>query len=141
MWPGITCELGRSDRCASLYRVCVLARLPPPPALQGHSTEFLRDIVHLRPRTNLIGAVARVRHTLAEGLRMTLAKEEFVEVNTPLITSNDCEGAGELFRLVAPNDQPPRTAGGAAAGADQRGGAASSFFGSPAFLTVRGSNH
>lgn len=102
-------------RTAYWHPLCMLS--------QGHSTEFLRDIVHLRPRTNLMGAVARVRHSLAEGLRKALADEAFVEVNTPLITSNDCEGAGELFRLSAPGEQ---------IGCDVK----DSFFGSPAFLTV-----
>jgi len=93
---------------------------------QGHSTEFLRDIVHLRPRTNLIGAVTRVRHHLAQGLRSSLCDEGFFEVSTPVLTSNDCEGAGELFSVTAPKDS--RADGDSSSG---------KFFGKDAYLTVR----
>ena len=64
-----------------------------------HSPEFLRDILHLRPRSNLAGAVLRVRNSLSQGIRNYFQTEGFIEVNTPVITSNDCEGAGEMFAV------------------------------------------
>lgn len=93
-----------------------------------HSLEFLRDIVHLRPRSNVIGAVSRVRNTLAMSLHDTLQGEGFINVHTPVITSNDCEGAGDLFTVstTAGADDTPDD--------DDDGG----FFGTPAYLTVSG---
>ncbi len=64
-----------------------------------HSIEYLREVAHLRPRTNLIGAVARVRHTLAQALHRFFNEQGFFWVSTPLITASDTEGAGEMFRV------------------------------------------
>ena len=64
-----------------------------------HSMEFLRENAHLRPRTNLIGAVARVRNTLAQATHRFFAEQGFAWVHTPLITTSDCEGGGEMFRV------------------------------------------
>ena len=64
-----------------------------------HSMEYLRDVAHLRPRTNVIGAVTRVRHTIAQAIHQFLTNEGFLWVNTPILTSSDCEGAGELFKV------------------------------------------
>ncbi len=58
-----------------------------------------REVAHLRPRTNLIGAVARVRHTLAQALHRFFNEQGFFWVSTPLITASDTEGAGEMFRV------------------------------------------
>jgi asparaginyl-tRNA synthetase len=65
-----------------------------------HSIEYLRDIAHLRARTNLIGAVMRVRNTLAYGIHEFFQQNGFVYVNTPLISTSDCEGAGEMFQVT-----------------------------------------
>jgi asparaginyl-tRNA synthetase len=65
-----------------------------------HSLEFLRTISHLRPRTNTFLAVFRVRSLLAQGLHQFFSERGFVYVNTPIITSSDCEGAGEMFRVT-----------------------------------------
>src|ERR671919_2541412 len=62
-----------------------------------HSFEFLREVAHLRPRTNVIAAVTRVRHTLAQAIHRFFDDNGFVWVNTPIITASDTEGAGELF--------------------------------------------
>ncbi len=77
-----------------------------------HSVEFLREIAHLRPRTNLISAVMRVRSVTAFALHKFFNENNFVYVHTPLITGSDCEGAGEMFKVttfdldnVARNDQ------------------------------------
>ncbi|HHU9858816.1 TPA: amino acid--tRNA ligase-related protein, partial [Escherichia coli] len=64
-----------------------------PMAAKRHSIEYLREVAHLRPRTNLIGAVARVRHTLAQALHRFFNEQGFFWVSTPLITASDTEGA------------------------------------------------
>lgn len=65
-----------------------------------HSVEFLRDVAYLRPRTNLIGAAMRVRNTLSYAIHSFFQERGFIYVNTPLITSSDCEGAGEMFSVT-----------------------------------------
>ncbi len=64
-----------------------------------HSMEFLRDNAHLRPRTNISGALARVRNTISQAIHQYFHQNGFLWVHTPLITASDCEGAGELFRV------------------------------------------
>lgn len=70
-----------------------------PIAAKHHTLEHLREVAHLRPRTNVIGATARIRSTLAQGLHRFFFDEGFYWLSTPIITSSDCEGAGELFRV------------------------------------------
>lgn len=88
-----------------------------------HSFEFLRTIPHLRPRTNSLSAVFRVRSMLAQAIHRYFSEHGFIYVNTPIITGSDCEGTGEMFRLTAgdPNSAEKRE-----------------FFGKPASLTVSG---
>ena len=97
-----------------------------------HTFEFLRSIGHLRPRTNTIGAIARVRNALAYGTHRFFQERGFLYVHTPIITASDCEGAGELFRVstIDPN-APPKTQ-------DKKVDYTQDFFGKPAFLTVSG---
>ena len=77
---------------------------------KGHTPEFLREIAHLRPRSNLFGAVFRVRSRLAFAIHQFFQERGFVYVHTPIITGSDCEGAGELFRVTAIDPKnPPRT--------------------------------
>ena len=64
-----------------------------------HSLEFLREVAHLRPRTNVIAAATRVRHTLAQAIHRFFHERGFFWVNTPIITAADAEGAGALFRV------------------------------------------
>ena len=64
-----------------------------------HTMEFLREVAHLRPRTNVIGAATRVRHTLAQAIHRFFDENGFFWVNTPIITASDAEGAGALFRV------------------------------------------
>ncbi len=92
---------------------------------KGHTAEFLRTIAHLRPRSNLYGAVFRVRSRLAFAVHEFFQGRDFVYVHTPIITASDCEGAGEMFRVTTRKGQ-----GGEAAEAE--------FFGRPAYLTVSG---
>jgi asparaginyl-tRNA synthetase len=97
-----------------------------------HTLEFLREVAHLRPRTNVIGAVSRVRHTIAQAVHRFFDQNGFVWINTPIITTSDAEGAGELFRVSTLDlANLPRTAQGKVDfGAD--------FFGRETFLTVSG---
>jgi asparaginyl-tRNA synthetase len=97
-----------------------------------HTMEYLREVAHLRPRTNVIGAATRVRHTLARAIHRFFDEDGFFWVNTPIITSSDAEGAGALFRVSTLDlANLPRTAEGKVDyGKD--------FFGREAFLTVSG---
>lgn len=67
---------------------------------KGHSPEFLRSIAHLRPRTNLFGAIFRTRSRIAAAVHQFFLTRDFVWVHTPIITASDCEGAGEMFRVT-----------------------------------------
>jgi asparaginyl-tRNA synthetase len=97
-----------------------------------HTLEFLREVAHLRPRTNVIGATTRVRHTIAQAIHRFFDQNGFVWVNTPIITSSDAEGAGALFRVSTLDlANLPRTPQGAVDFAQD-------FFGREAFLTVSG---
>ncbi|MEZ6057854.1 MAG: asparagine--tRNA ligase [Planctomycetaceae bacterium] len=66
---------------------------------KGHSMEFLREIAHLRPRTNTFGAVARVRNCITWSIHRFFQERGFLNVHTPIITTSDCEGAGEMFTV------------------------------------------
>jgi asparaginyl-tRNA synthetase len=97
-----------------------------------HSPEFLREVAHLRPRTNLFGAVTRVRHTLASAIHRWFDRNGYFWVNTPIITTSDAEGAGQMFRVSTLDLMNlPRTDTGAV---DFR----KDFFGRETFLTVSG---
>ena len=77
---------------------------------KGHSMEFLRDIAHLRPRTNTFGAVLRVRHAMAYAIHKYFNDLGFCYLHTPIITGSDAEGAGEMFRVTTLDiKNPPRT--------------------------------
>ncbi|MCP4787113.1 MAG: asparagine--tRNA ligase [Fuerstiella sp.] len=67
---------------------------------KGHSFEFLREIAHLRPRTNSFGAVARVRNCISRSIHNFFQTRDFLYINTPIITTSDCEGAGEMFQVT-----------------------------------------
>lgn len=69
-----------------------------PLSKKGQSMESLRERLHLRPRTNIIGAVARIRNALAHATHTFFQSRGFLYVHTPLITTSDCEGAGEMFQ-------------------------------------------
>ncbi|HYR10330.1 MAG TPA: asparagine--tRNA ligase [Longimicrobium sp.] len=97
-----------------------------------HSMEFLRSVAHLRVRTNTFGAVARVRHTLAMATHRFFDRRGFYWIHTPIITTSDAEGAGEMFRVSTLDlANLPRTPGGEV---DFSG----DFFGRSASLTVSG---
>ena len=67
---------------------------------KGHSPEFLRTIAHLRPRTNLFGAIFRTRSRIARAVHRFFMERDFLWVHTPIITASDCEGAGEMFHVT-----------------------------------------
>jgi asparaginyl-tRNA synthetase len=99
---------------------------------KGHSLEFLRTNAHLRARTNTFGCVFRLRNALANAIHGFFQKRGFLWVATPIISSSDCEGAGEMFKVTTLSlDAPPR---GDAGSIDF----CQDFFGRPTFLTVSG---
>jgi len=97
-----------------------------------HSLEFLREVAHLRPRTNVIAAATRVRHTVAQAIHRFFSEHGFLWVNTPIITGADAEGAGALFRVstldLANLKRTP----------DGKVDFSADFFGRETFLTVSG---
>jgi asparaginyl-tRNA synthetase len=96
------------------------------------SLERLREIAHLRPRTNTIGAVARVRNTLAYATHRFYQERGFLYLHTPMITTSDAEGSGEMFQVTTLDlEDPPRDGGG-------RVDYNEDFFARPAYLTVSG---
>ena len=102
-----------------------LADATYPLQKKGHTPEFLRTIAHLRPRSNLFGAVFRMRSRLAYAVHQFFQERDFVYVHTPIITASDCEGAGEMFRVTTLKgniDEKPEA----------------DFFGKPSYLTVSG---
>ena len=115
-------------------RVVVEGASAPDYPLQKkrHSFEYLRTISHLRPRTNTFQAVFRVRSLIAYAIHQYFQERDFVYVHTPLITSSDCEGAGEMFQVTTLDlDNIPRTS-------DKAIDFSQDFFGKPTSLTVSG---
>ena len=94
-----------------------------------HSFEFLREIIHLRPRTNALGGVARVRSQLSFAVHQFFHQKGFHQIHTPVITTSDCEGAGEMFQVVTEQELNE---------ASRKSDATESFFGGRAGLTVSG---
>ena len=112
----------------------VVGACPPEYPLQKkrHSFEYLRTIAHLRPRANTFRAVFRIRSLAAQAIHAFFHEQQFIYVHTPILTGNDCEGAGEMFRVTTLDaDNPPRDAQG-------RLKAEEDFFGKPVSLTVSG---
>ena len=115
-------------------RIFVEGICPPDYPLQKkrHSNEFLRTIAHLRPRTNTFSAVFRVRSAVSFAIHQFFQERGFIYVHTPVITTSDCEGAGQMFHVTTLDmENPPRTKEGKI---DQ----SKDFFGKPANLTVSG---
>jgi asparaginyl-tRNA synthetase len=99
---------------------------------KAHSLEFLREVAHLRPRTNLFGAVTRIRHCLAMAVHRFFDEHGFYWINTPIVSTSDAEGAGQMFRISTLDlaNLPRRDDGSVDFSRD--------FFGKEAFLTVSG---
>jgi asparaginyl-tRNA synthetase len=99
---------------------------------KGHTLEFLREISHLRVRSNTFGAAFRVRNALTHAIHTFFQERDFIYVQTPIITTSDCEGAGQMFNVTTLNlPQTPRNADGTVNWQQD-------FFGKPAYLTVSG---
>jgi len=99
---------------------------------KGHSLEFLREIAHLRPRTNTFGAIFRIRHAMSFAIHKYFNDRGFVYLHTPIITGSDAEGAGEMFRVTVLDDvNPPKKENGSV---DYQ----KDFFGKETNLTVSG---
>ena len=97
-----------------------------------HTFTFLRTISHLRPRTNTLGAISRVRNALTYATHKFFQERGFLYVNTPIITGSDCEGAGEMFRVTTLDlEELPKTEEG-------KVDYSQDFFGKPTYLTVSG---
>ncbi|OCG42913.1 asparagine--tRNA ligase [Gilliamella sp. Bif1-4] len=103
-----------------------------PMAAKRHSIEYLREVAHLRARTNIVGAITRVRHTLAQAIHQFFNDRGFYWLSTPIITASDTEGAGEMFRVSTLDmlNLPKSDNGKVDFDKD--------FFGKEAFLTVSG---
>lgn len=128
MGKGQTCEI--QAQTLEVYGTADPAEYPLQK--KGHSLEFLREIAHLRPRTNTFGAILRVRSVLAYAIHRFFNEKGFFYLNTPLITESDCEGAGAMFQVTTlPLDNPPRTE-------DGKVDYSKDFFGKAAALTVSG---
>jgi asparaginyl-tRNA synthetase len=108
--------------------------------LQGknHSKEFLRKIMHLRPRTNIIGIVARIRNSIAVATHEFYQKRGFLYVHTPMITASDCEGAGEMFQVTTALPDEGLPISDVKTTPDGKIDYKEDFFKKPAFLTVSG---
>jgi asparaginyl-tRNA synthetase len=99
---------------------------------KGHTLEFLREISHLRVRSNTFGAAFRVRNALTRAIHNFFQERDFIYVQTPIITTSDCEGAGQMFNVTSLNmNKPPHAP-------DGRVDWQQDFFGRPAYLTVSG---
>lgn len=115
-------------------RVEILGDADPhsyPLQKKGHSFEFLREIAHLRPRSNTFGAVFRVRNVLTRAIHDFFQSRGFVNVHTPIITASDCEGAGAMFSVSTLDPKSPPLKDGEI-------DYSKDFFGDPAYLTVSG---
>lgn len=103
-----------------------------PISPKHHTLEYLREHAHLRARTNVIGAVTRVQHCVSQAIHRFFHEQGFYWIHTPIITTNDCEGAGQLFRVTTLDLlDVPRTA-------DKKVDFGQDYFGREAFLTVSG---
>jgi asparaginyl-tRNA synthetase len=117
-------------------RIEVIGAIEDPEAYpiqpKRHSLEFLREVAHLRPRTNTFGAMARVRDCVSQAIHGFFHQEGFVWVHTPIITASDCEGAGAMFRVSTLDlANPPRRSDGSIDFSQD-------FFSRETFLTVSG---
>jgi asparaginyl-tRNA synthetase len=114
--------------------IAIIGKCDPevyPLQKKRHSFEFLRSIAHLRPRTNTLGAVTRVRNALAYATHKFFQDRGFLYITTPIITASDCEGAGKMFRVTTLDmEKIPKQ--------KEQVDYAQDFFGRPSFLTVSG---
>eukprot|EP00934_Nitzschia_sp_Nitz4_P003564 Nitzschia sp. Nitz4//scaffold59_size112058//62906//64825//NITZ4_004111-RA/size112058-snap-gene-0.84-mRNA-1//-1//CDS//3329555129//3554//frame0 len=146
--PLVASQGGKQAVELAATQLQMVGECPPstyPLAKKRHSLEYLRTLAHLRPRTNTLAAVARVRSSLAGAIHAFFQQSGFVYVQTPIITTSDTEGAGELFRVTTLDDEAPAannatTTATTNTTADKKDETPASrdFFGRPAYLTVSG---
>jgi asparaginyl-tRNA synthetase len=126
---------GRGQRVELEARTIVaLGSAPPDYPLQKkkHTLEYLREIAHLRPRTNTLGAAMRLRHHLSFAIHDYFRQNDFFYIHTPIITASDCEGAGAMFRVSTLDPKSPPTDGQGEIRWQK------DFFGRKTYLTVSG---
>jgi asparaginyl-tRNA synthetase len=125
---------GKQDVELHAEQITILGKAPAdeyPLQKKRHSFEYLREIAHLRPRTNTFGAITRVRNALSFAIHKFFYERGFLYIHTPIITASDCEGAGQMFQVTTlPLHDVPRRNGDVDFGKD--------FFGKKTFLTVSG---
>jgi len=125
---------GKQDMELAAESITILGGSPAdeyPLQKKHHSFEYLREIAHLRPRTNTFGAVTRVRNALSFAIHRFFQERGFLYIHTPIITASDCEGAGRMFQVTTlPMEKPPLEAGNVDFSKD--------FFGKKTYLTVSG---
>jgi asparaginyl-tRNA synthetase len=128
--PGKNQKVEMQAKNLHIYGIC--DSIDYPLQKKRHSFEFLREISHLRPRTNTQGAVTRVRNALSYATHTFFQEKDFLYIQTPIITGSDCEGGGELFQVTSldHSDLPLRE--------DKTIDYSKDFFGKPTYLTVSG---
>ncbi|KAL0879178.1 hypothetical protein ABMA27_002969 [Loxostege sticticalis] len=129
---------GQIELVAESVRVlgsCVVLDGYPFNPRTTHPPEYIRQYLHLRSRTNYISAILRVRHAVTKHIHDFFASRNYININTPILTSNDCEGAGEVFKVQPDNDETVKAM--MQEGRDRD----SVYFGSKTFLTVSGQLH
>ena len=136
VWGKLVESQGRGQDFELQAQKIVIRGISPgkdyPLQKKGHTLEFLREIAHLRPRTNTLGAVFRIRNTLSWEIHRFFQERGFLYVHTPIITANDAEGAGEMFRVTSLDlEQIPRNSDGSVDYSQD-------FFGTDVSLTVSG---
>lgn len=114
---------------------CVVADGYPFNPRTTHPSEYIRQFLHFRSRTNYIAAILRVRNTVNKHIHDYFASKSYIHINTPILTSNDCEGAGEVFKVQPENEQTIKEMMQEGKNHD------SVYFGSKTFLTVSGQLH
>ncbi len=125
---------GKQDVELTAQNIVILGKAPAdeyPLQKKRHSFEYLREIAHLRPRTNTFGAITRVRNALSYAIHRFFQERGFLYIHTPIITASDCEGAGQMFQVTTlPLEKPPFEVGNVDFSKD--------FFGKKTYLTVSG---
>jgi asparaginyl-tRNA synthetase len=119
-------------KAASIHLYGTAEAATYPLQKKGHTLEFLREISHLRVRSNTFGAAFRVRNALTHAIHTFFQERDFLYVQTPIITTSDCEGAGQMFGVTTLDLQHPPVAADGTIDWQQ------DFFSKPAYLTVSG---
>ncbi|XP_072945449.1 asparaginyl-tRNA synthetase [Epargyreus clarus] len=118
-----------------VYGKCVVLEGYPFNPRTTHPPEYIRQYLHLRPRTNYMSAILRVRNTVTNLIHSYFASKNYIHIHTPILTSNDCEGAGEVFKVQPDNEATVKAMMQKGRNED------SVYFGSKTYLTVSGQLH